>query len=179
MKRAFGVVLAAVLLFSAMPVSAQSASDIRGWNKAEWGMTASDLQRVFKGTLSESEWCTARKGFYIEHKLSDFIIDGIPFDVYFEMGQDDHTLKGVRLRSNWVSLSSFGQFELLLTLRYGSPLLRIAEKATQGEDDHNASWVLPSTQIELRYRDRILLGAGVLNIWYTDIRYVTREAEKL
>jgi len=179
MKRLFTVTLMAVFLFSAMPVLAQSTFDIKGWNKAEWGMTESELKNIFKDTLIKSEKREARKGFYIDLKISDFVIDGIPFDVFFEMGKDDNTLKGVRLLCDWAYISYFGQFELLLTMKYGSPILNIVEEAKLGEDDQSASWLLPSTQIELQYRDRVLLGAGVLNIWYTDMRYIIRETDKL
>jgi len=179
MKRLLITILIAVYLCSAIPVFAQSLVDIKGWNKAEWGMTESELKNIFQDTLIKSEKREARKGFYIDQKIADFIIDGIPFDVFFEMGKDDHTLKGVRLLCDWAYLSYFGQFELLLTLKYGVPTLKIMEEVTLGEDDHSASWLLPSTQIELKFQDRVLVGAGVLNIWYTDVRYITKEADKL
>ena len=142
-------------------------------------MTESELKNIFKDTLIKSEKREARKGFYIDLKISDFVIDGIPFYVFFEMGKDDNTLKGVRLLCDWAYISYFGQFELLLTMKYGSPILNIVEEAKLGEDDQSASWLLPSTQIELQYRDRVLLGAGVLNIWYTDMRYIIKETDKL
>jgi len=179
MKRLLTAALMAVFLFPAIPVFAQSTFDIKGWNKAEWGMTESELTNIFKDALVKSEKREARKGFYIDRKISNFVIDGIAFDVFFEMSKDDNRLKGVRLLCDWAYLSYFGQFELLLTMKYGSPILKIVEKANLGEDDHSSSWLLSSTKIELQYRDRVLVGAGVLNIWYTDAKYITKETDKL
>ncbi|HEX2956672.1 MAG TPA: hypothetical protein VHO70_07565 [Chitinispirillaceae bacterium] len=168
--------IAAILLFPGMACS-QSGIDIKGWNKAEWGMAESDLLNIYKDTLIKSDKRQYLDGdeLYTDMKIPGLKIDGATFDVFFEMGSKDNTLKRVRLTKYYsASALDFTQFEKLLTSKYGSPSYKEEEK--QGKSV--ASWLLPYTKIDLEYIYSAYDGK-VLDILYADRGFTSKNNDKL
>jgi len=170
-----------VFLFLSIPAFAESAKDIKGWNKAEWGMKESELIGVFKDTIVKSDkrqYLDDNK-IYSDLEISEVVIDGIKFNVSFEMGSDDNKLKRVRLRSRVVIPDYFSNFEQLLTMKYGSPIQKDRSAGWErGDYNKSAAWSLPSTKIELIYAHSRSMG-DVLNIVYIDQGHTMKDINKL
>ena len=146
---------------------AQPPIDIKGWNNTSWGMTEENIRQSFKGQITDVKKQEIDEGkFYRNLKLKEYNIDGVNFDVLFEMGSTDNKLRRVRLVCSPSLPSYFSQFEQLLTEKYGQPKSK-DESQSHGSFDKTASWSLPSTQIQLIFSQIRGLGS-ILNIVYSD-----------
>lgn len=177
-KILFTAALISVLLFSAVPICAQSTFDIKGWNDARWGMTENELKNIFKDTLIKTDkrqYMDDNK-LYRDLKMSNFFIDGINFNVFFEMGSDNNKLKRVRLVDLPAIPSYFNQLEHLLTMNYGTPLQKSETSQALSRDRYkkSASWLFPSTKIELSYTHSQNLSDSLM-ILYTDRRFAKND----
>jgi hypothetical protein len=174
-----------VFVFMCIPAFAQSKSnvDIKGWNEAEWGMTEAQLLAAFKGNIIKEKRTTLDDGVYRELKIPHFIIDGLKFDVFFEMSSIDDKLRRVFLMHGPASATDFSRFERLLTSKYGPAVQKDESRPKEGRPiraQKTASWLLPSTKIELSYKEMPGIGLGsYMDIYYIDRVFTKQSTDKL
>jgi len=142
-------------------------------------MTADNLRQLFGGQLTNIERQELDDGkIYRNQSLKNYNINGVNFDVSFEMGTVDDKLKRVRLICNPALPSHFSQFEQLLIDKYGQSQSKDESQGIGRSYDKTASWLLPSTKIELKYsyaRGFI----SILNILYSDKVSLKESSDKL
>jgi len=156
----------------------QNPIDIKGWSNTTWGMTEENLLQIFDGKIIDTKDKSSHDGIYSNLKLTMFNIEDVYFDVYFEMGEKDNRLRSVRLACDFAAPTYYSQFEQLLTDKYGQPSTK-DKSQNEWETKKNASWLLPSTKIELKL---ITNNAGLgsnLNILYRDIKFTIESLDKL
>jgi hypothetical protein len=173
------VAMVIILLFSVSSVFAQSGNDIKGWNGAIWGMIKPEIENLFPGQIIKS---SKRQNlddnkYYRDFEIKNYEIDGVKFNVLFEMATIDDKLRRVRLMNLNAIDSYFSQFEQLLTGKYGMPQSKDQSRTYDGYQKTTA-WLLPSTKIELIYNYSRGMGT-VLNIIYSDQSDINKNLNKL
>jgi hypothetical protein len=169
-----GVMLNTVLF------AAQKQVDIKGWNKAQWGMTKEQLSKAFEGqaVMGEKSF-TGNKKMYGIVKIPDYEIDDILFTVSLLMDIKDDKLRKIGLSHSDPIESQFTSLKILFTQKYGIP--KIDERTNEGRGDYKltATWFLPSTKIELEYYTLRVINKAILHIFYTDINFDKNALEQI
>lgn len=163
-----------MMLFVTVSSWAQDPIDIKGWNNTSWGMTEENIIQLFGGKITKFAKQEVDDGkFYRKISLDNFNIDGVNFNAVFEMGSVDNRLRRVRLICDPAISLHFSKFEQLLTSKYGQP-----KSKDETRTDKSASWMLPSTKIDLDY-SHLSIGGYIMNIIYTDQSTVKESSDKL
>lgn len=139
-----------------VPLAAPWAADVAGWQKARWGMTASELEDAFDGTLERLPGRWQYGGAYAEHAIFDVEIGGLFFAAYFQMNNETGRLQQVLLerRQNQATPAAFDVLMDEMISTYGEP---VADCITPGPDGDlmaaDLVWRFPTTTIHLGFLD--------------------------
>lgn len=138
------------------------AEDVKGWNKARWGMTEREIEAAFRGRVEQRREPIIDKeeGIYVRQEINDFTFANTKFTVSFVMDEKTNQLREVVLTPKGSHFRVL--FELLekkLVTKYGPVTFRDKEdvdmqklgKNGYGQDQISRVWRFPSTLITLEY----------------------------
>lgn len=138
------------------------AEDVKGWNKAWWGMTERDIETAFKGKVERRREpiIDKQEGIYVSQEINDLTFANTKFTVSFVMDDKTNQLREVVLTPKGTHFRVL--FELLekkLVTKYGPVTFRDKEdvdlqklgKNGYGQDQISRVWRFPSTLITLEY----------------------------
>ena len=140
------------LLYIVIPFLLFAAEDPGGWTKAKWGMSSSEIIKLFQPDAT---------GVSPRITVPSYEIAGTKFRVLFILDKDDH-LDHVSLSPIEMSDSTdqlFQSLEDLLVEKYGRPW-RSEEAGTT-----EYQWTFPTTLVTLS-RTKSSLGPALLSISY-------------
>ena len=154
------MIRAVALALFAISVIACARADkpLAGWDRARWGMSASEIQTAYPAATPQKrdthDYGGGRK-YYCDLTLTGTTIAGYDFTVQFLMDNSDR-LAAVHLakefnEDTYFSIqavhaqSAYRMVEDLLVQKYGKP----TEQSEQPESGRWAKWYLPNTKIEL------------------------------
>ena len=160
--RSFQVILSVfAVLVLPFQISAQP-KDIKGWNKARWGMSEREIENAFKGKVEQlrEPIIDKQEGIYVKQEINDLTFANTKFTVSFVMDEKTDQLKEVVLTPKGTHFRVL--FELLekkLITKYGRVTFRDKEdidmqklgKDGYGQDQISRVWKFPSTLITLEY----------------------------
>ncbi|MCX5846581.1 MAG: hypothetical protein NTW12_09555 [Deltaproteobacteria bacterium] len=176
MKKVAAIIFIFVIsIMFSVPVYAQTAKDIKGWNKAKWGMTETEIVSVFDGLVLKDKENPLDQ--YASLRIPKYSVGGIDFLVRFEMGSDDRLRRVVLVHEGSIA-SHFGQFEQLLTTKYGQAAQKDESKPSWTGYDKTTAWVLPSTKVGLNYTCTRGMGCALI-IKYEDRSLMKDDVDKL
>ena len=160
--RSFQVILS-VFAVTLLPfqISAQP-EDIKGWNKARWGMTEREIANAFKGKVEQlrEPIIDKQEGIYVKQEINDLTFANTKFTVSFVMDDKSNQLMEVVLTPKGSHFRVlFGILEKKLVTKYGPVTYRDKEdidmqklgKNGYGQDQISRVWRFPSTLITLEY----------------------------
>ncbi len=160
--RSFQVILS-VFAVTLLPfqISAQP-EDIKGWNKARWGMTEREIANAFKGKVEQlrEPIIDKQEGIYVKQEINDLTFANTKFTVSFVMDDKSNQLREVVLTPKGSHFRVlFGILEKKLVTKYGPVTYRDKEdidmqklgKNGYGPDQISRVWRFPSTLITLEY----------------------------
>ena len=160
--RSFQVILSmfAVLVLP-FQISAQP-KDIKGWNKARWGMSEREIENAFKGKVEQlrEPIIDKQEGIYVKQEINDLTFANTKFTVSFVMDDKANELREVVLTPKGSHFRVlFGILEKKLVTKYGPVTHRDKEdidmqklgKNGYGQDQISRVWRFPSTLITLEY----------------------------
>ena len=160
--RSFQVILS-VFAVTLLPfqISAQP-EDIKGWNKARWGMTEREIANAFKGKVEQlrEPIIDKQEGIYVKQEINDLTFANTKFTVSFVMDDKSNQLREVVLTPKGSHFRVlFGILEKKLVTKYGPVTYRDKEdidmqklgKNGYGQDQISRVWRFPSTLITLEY----------------------------
>jgi hypothetical protein len=144
MKHKLFIVLAIFSLILALSLNTSSETDISGWRQAKWGMTQSEIARIYDLT----DWEEGRARCNLKQKVN---IEGHNFSVKFKFDKKTPTgkLRKVTLRSDQKNARNNKIYDSILRFlisKYGEP------KPVTDKDfppDREWLWSKPSGQVEL------------------------------
>lgn len=142
-------------------ISAQP-EDIKGWNKARWGMTEREIANAFKGKVEQlrEPIIDKQEGIYVKQEINDLTFANTKFTVSFVMDDKSNQLREVVLTPKGSHFRVlFGILEKKLVTKYGPVTYRDKEdidmqklgKNGYGPDQISRVWRFPSTLITLEY----------------------------
>jgi len=144
-----------------LQISARS-EDVKGWNKARWGMTEREIEAAFRGRVEQRREpiIDKQEGIYVRQEINDLTFANTKFTVSFVMDEKTDQLKEVVLTPKGTHFRVL--FELLekkLITKYGRVTFRDKEdidmqklgKDGYGQDQISRVWKFPSTLITLEY----------------------------
>ena len=136
--------------------------DVKGWNRARWGMTERDIETAFKGKVEQRRQpiIDKQEGIYVSQEINDLTFANTKFTVSFVMDDKTNQLREVVLTPKGTHFRVL--FELLekkLVTKYGPVTFRDKEdvdlqrlgKDGYGQDQISRVWRFPSTLITLEY----------------------------
>jgi hypothetical protein len=133
-------------------------AEVRGWNKARWGMSEQEVLDAFAGTAARLQKSEEGVGERATIEIKAFPVLTETFEVRFFFDSRKHTLEGVTLRSRqpvvFPADICFCRFEQALTFKYGTPVYRGDVNLLNDIPSslHRwATWKLKDTAIELHY----------------------------
>lgn len=160
--RSFQVILS-VFAMTLLPfqISAQP-EDIKGWNKARWGMTEREIENAFKGKVEQlrEPIIDKQEGIYVKQEINDLTFANTKFTVSFVMDDKANQLREVVLTPKGSHFRVlFGILEKKLVTKYGPVTYRDKEdidmqklgKNGYGQDQISRVWRFPSTLVTLEY----------------------------
>ena len=160
--RSFQVILS-VFAVTLLPfqISAQP-EDIKGWNKARWGMSEREIENAFKGKVEHlrEPIIDKQEGIYVKQEINDLTFANTKFTVSFVMDDKANELREVVLTPKGSHFRVlFGILEKKLVTKYGPVTYRDKEdidmqklgKNGYGQDQISRVWKFPSTLITLEY----------------------------
>lgn len=160
--RSFQVILSvfAMTLFP-FQISAQP-EDVKGWNKARWGMTEREIENAFKGKVGQlrEPIIDKQEGIYVKQEINDLTFANTKFTVSFVMDDKANQLREVVLTPKGSHFRVlFGILEKKLVTKYGPVTYRDKEdidmqklgKNGYGQDQISRVWRFPSTLVTLEY----------------------------
>ena len=187
MSQIFSLVLFIFLSQCSKNEESKFPKDVRGWGKAEWGMTEKEILEAFK-----DEGVYIQKGESIDKSyetfyIDDFLVDNKHFSIVFIMDKN-RKLNEVVIGKAFVQKISarpeemrdyfyedlFKRIEDNLIIKYGKPAHHKEDRKpdekqdygiTKGRIELEAVWVFPSTEIKLTYLASFLppTHSGVVN----------------
>jgi hypothetical protein len=145
-------------------LSSSQPNDLKGWNKAIWGMTEEEIQTAFKGQVQRKAkpFKSQKEGYYINLEIPDIQIGKAKLTVGFCMDDKTNLLKRVSLIANNPSEPLFRSLERDLVAKYGqmtykdrdyipTDALNKMRRVGIGLESMNRLWRFPSTTIRLLY----------------------------
>ena len=156
-------ILLGVFALTLLPLDISArADDVKGWNKARWGMTEKDIEAAFKGKVERMRepLIDKQEGIYVSQEINDLTFANTKFTVSFVMDDKTKQLREVVLTPKGTHFRVL--FELLekkLVTKYGPVTFRDKEdvdlqkvgKNGYGQDQISRVWSFPSTLITLEY----------------------------
>lgn len=156
-------IMLSVFAMALLPLQISArVEDVKGWNKARWGMTERDIEKVFKGRVEQRRdpIIDKQEGIYVSQEINDLTFANTKFTVSFVMDEKTRQLREVVLTPEGSHFRVL--FELLekkLVTRYGPVTFRDKEdvdmerlgKNGYGQDQISRVWRFPSTLITLEY----------------------------
>jgi len=155
--------IGAVFAITLLPfqISAQP-KDIKGWNKARWGMTEREIENAFKGKVERrlEPIIDKKEGIHVYQEIHDQTFADTKFTVSFVMDDKTNQLKEVVLTPKGSHFKVL--FEILenkLLTKYGPVTHRDKDdidmeklgKNGYGQDQISRTWRFPSTIVTLEY----------------------------
>ena len=160
--RSFQVILSVfAVLVVPFQISAQP-KDVKGWNKARWGMSEREIENAFKGKVEQlrEPIIDKQEGIYVKQEINDLTFANTKFTVSFVMDDKANELREVVLTPKGSHFRVlFGILEKKLVTKYGPVTHRDKEdidmqklgKNGYGQDQISRVWRFPSTLITLEY----------------------------
>ena len=138
------------------------AEDVKGWNKARWGMTERDIETAFKGKVERRREpiIDKQEGIYVSQEINDLTFANTKFTVSFVMDDKTNQLREVVLTPKGSHFRVlFEILETKLITKYGPVTYRDKEEVDMqklgkngyGQDQISRVWRFPSTLITLEY----------------------------
>lgn len=147
--------------FLPLQVSAQP-EDVKGWNKARWGMTEREIEYAFKGKVERMREpiVDKKEGIYVTQEIRDLSFANADFTVSFVMDDKTNQLREVVLTPRGSHFKVL--FEILeknLVTKYGPVTYKNKDgidmenlgKNGYGQGQITRRWNFPSTLITLEY----------------------------
>lgn len=149
-----------VMLFP-FQVSAQP-EDLKGWNKAQWGMKEIEIENAFKGKIRRKPEPIVDKqeGIYVNLEIQDLTFANVKFAASFVMDDKTDQLREVVLSPKGShDKMLFGLLEDKLVAKYGPVTYKDGDEIDMekvgkegfGQDEISRLWRFPSTTITLKY----------------------------
>jgi hypothetical protein len=156
-------IMLSVIAVTLLPLQISArAKDVKGWDKARWGMTEREIQMTFKGKVEQRQEpiIDKQEGIYVSQEINDLTFANTKFTVSFVMDEKTDRLREVVLTPEGSHFRVL--FELLekkLITKYGPVTFRGKEdvdmeklgKNGYGQDQISRVWRFPSTLITLEY----------------------------
>jgi hypothetical protein len=149
------------MIFLPLQISAQP-EDVKGWNKARWGMTEREIEYAFKGKVERlrEPIVDKQEGIYVTQEIRDLSFANADFTVSFVMDDKTNQLREVVLTPEGSHFKVL--FEILenkLVTKYGSVTYKDKDdidvqklgKNGYGQGQTSRRWKFPSTLITLEY----------------------------
>ena len=142
-------------------ISAQP-EDVKGWNKARWGMTEREIENAFKGKVERRREpiIDKQEGIYVNQEIHDLTFAHTKFTVSFVMDDKTNQLMEVVLTPKGSHFRVlFGILENKLVTKYGPVTYKDKDdidmhklgKDGYGQDQISRVWRFPSTIVTLEY----------------------------
>jgi hypothetical protein len=126
--------------------------DPKGWSKAKWGMSETDIQKELpEATEIPSRFSDTGKSLGLRH----FKIGSLTTTVTFRFGdKPSEGLISILLLPEFSSPESANrEFLTMLKDKYGSPVETSEDERTMEGKIHSWQWLLQTTSIELTFGD--------------------------
>ena len=149
------------MTFLPLQISAQP-EDVKGWNKARWGMTEREIEYAFKGKVERlrEPIVDKQEGIYVTQEIRDLSFANADFTVSFVMDDKTNQLREVVLTPEGSHFKVL--FEILenkLVTKYGPVTYKDKNdiavqklgKNGYGQGQTSRRWKFPSTLITLEY----------------------------
>ncbi len=164
-----------ILIFSLSTILLSQITDLKGWNKAHWGIDKTEIKSIFK-EQADSIKVMHFGDTYSDIYLPDFKIGDYNFNVYFQFSKKSKKLVSVlikpiisdstKLKKNTKSQLSefelkniFDYLEQKLIYKYGKPTLsKDTNDNKTGSYAKIRNWEFFSSVIEFGLRDDRLFG---------------------
>ena len=160
--RSFQMILGVfAMTFLPLQISAQP-EDVKGWNKARWGMTEREIEYAFKGKVERlrEPIVDKQEGIYVNQEIRDLSFANADFTVSFVMDDKTNQLREVVLTPEGSHFKVL--FEILenkLVTKYGPVTYKDKDdidmqklgKNGYGQGQITRRWKFPSTLITLEY----------------------------
>lgn len=129
-------------------VDAQNIKNMKGWYKAQWGMTESEILETFKGQAVRLSKPRDHGKYVATVEIPKIETADMTLSVSFLMHKDSLKLARVQLQPinlgpGWIA--HFSHLEEVLTKKYGPPLY----KDEKERNSYMVIWQFPDTSIEL------------------------------
>ena len=142
-------------------ISAQP-EDVKGWNKARWGMTEREIENAFKGKVERRREpiIDKQEGIYVNQEIHDLTFAHTKFTVSFVMDDKTNQLTEVVLTPKGSHFRVlFGILENKLVTKYGPVTYKDKDdidmhklgKDGYGQDQISRVWRFSSTIVTLEY----------------------------
>jgi len=159
--------IASALAVLACSLLAQSRpADLLGWTKAKWGMTDSEILKVFQGQAVLLDAPVQRRQ-YVDGRanvgIEKITIETVECSVQFVVNPQDGRLFRVMIKPVQANPTAvyFQQLEKALVTRYGAP-----DYTSSKEPMTSSRWVFPTTVIELHYSNLAAIDMRLLSLTY-------------
>ncbi|MHB8158204.1 MAG: hypothetical protein ACYDEQ_12545 [Desulfocucumaceae bacterium] len=145
-------------------VSAQN-QDITGWQEARWGMSETEIIKIFGSSLTKLNKQEIYAGMHTDFVINNYVIENIKFRVSFRMSDATNKLVEVALAKSDIGTSQdnslFNNLASLLIRKYGQ-----SQRETNDNDKQTIEWTFPSTSIILSYSFNKTFKMDLLSIRY-------------
>ena len=153
------------MTFLPLQISAQP-EDVKGWNKARWGMTEREIEYAFKGKVERlrEPIVDKQEGIYVTQEIRELSFANADFTVSFVMDDKTNQLREVVLTPEGTHFKAL--FEILenkLVTKYGSVTYKDKDgiRAEAGQKWLWAGPNQPSLEVPLHTHHSRILG-----LWY-------------
>lgn len=162
------LMIGGILLSLSSLILAQSQSipqDVTGWQGTRWGMTDTEIIKVFGSSVTRIEKRVTNQYGNVDLIIPAYFINNIKLRVSFRM-DDAGKLKEVVLGDSKLSTirddTPFNELADLLTRKYG----QCGRETNEPNETRTMVWNFPSTTIILSYSYVRTFGASSLGIRY-------------
>lgn len=150
-----------VMIHLPLQVLAQP-EDLKGWNKAQWGMKEKEIENAFRGKIKRrpEPIVDKQEGIYVNLEIQDLTFANLKFTASFVMDDKTDQLREVVLSPKGShDKMLFGLLEGKLVAKYGPVTYKDRDEIDMekvgrggfGQDEISRLWVFPSTTITLKY----------------------------
>ncbi len=138
--------------------SAAFAADVAGWDRTRWGMTSSEIARLYDGRAVKLDGRIDFGPFYTDVALRHESFAGYDFTAYFQMGKATGRLAQVLLerRRQYATPQAWHAAVTALAQSFGTPAARCDQRGDPltGEPEITERvWAPPSATVHASFID--------------------------